>query len=225
MRQCLGGRRSPSENPEDEAVLQRRLEGADGDQGLGVSHVSQVEALELRFHPALSHRGGDEENVVEGVEEDEIEDEGSPALRVLGVVHRSHVQGGDFRARLPQILDSLFLFRVVLHAHVEAARREVDHHRAALLHLFLDLAMDLRRPGLFASDRIAGMDVHDGCTGVAGAARLFADFGGGVGEVRALVAVGDHAGECAGDDHPVLGLSHPWLNSTITSETARLQTR
>ena len=140
--------------------------------------------------------------VVEAVLEDRLEDEVLAAFRVLGVVHRGHVQRRHVRLQRLEVGDPL------LERHADRAGRVVDDHVA-------DLAAD--RLGdraevldLVGGDAVgsAGVDVDLRSALVDGPPRLGRVLLRRVRDRRALVAVGDRARDRAGDDHGVGEVAH-----------------
>ena len=108
-------------------------------------------------------------------------------LRVLGVVHRAHVQRGDVGPQRPQVLEPL------LDRDPDRAGRVVDDHVA-------DLGQDRLGDRLEVLDLVgrravglAGVDVDLRGALVDRAPRLRRVLLRRVGDRRALVAVGDHA--------------------------------
>ena len=193
--QVLRAGAQSAQHSHDETELERRREEALIEQRPDAVRVADVEALQLRLHACLVHHPEEIGDVLEGVLEDEIEDELLPARGVLGVVHRSHVERAQ---RRPHLAD-------VGHAPLHGAdptRGEVQDHRAARL----DLAADggehgglVGRPALLG----AAVDVHQGGAGLVCPASLLRDLGRRIGHPGTLLARREHARERAGDDHLV----------------------
>ena len=148
------------------------------------------------FTPASFMAESELDDLAVGVREHHVEDEALPLLGVLRVVHRAHVEGGDLGPALADV------GALLGHVVEDGAGREVEDDRAALAHLLLDAGEGRRAEGGRAVV-VAGVDVHHRGARVVGALGLLGDLDGRVRDVRALLAVGEHAGEGAGDDAEV----------------------
>ena len=179
--------------------VQRGLQHAHVDQRREAADVADVEALVLGFDVQLVHRLEQLDDLVERVCEDHLEDEVLARARVLGVVHRAHVQRRHLRAAGAQIFDPL------LHRDADRAGRVVDDHRVA------DLGADRVGDRLEVLDliarravRAARVDVDHHAALVHDPPRLGRVLLGRVGNRRALLAIGDRPGDRAGDDDGIL---------------------
>ena len=164
--------------------------------------MPRVEALVLGLDPKLAHCREELDDRVEAVLEHRLEDEVLAAPRVLRVVHRAHVQGGDVRLQLAEIRDAL------VDRDSDRPGRVVDDH-------IVDLGPD--RLGdraevldLVARDalRRARVDVDLRTTLVDDPPSLGGVLLGRVGNRRALVAIGDCARDRAADDDGILEVAH-----------------
>ncbi|GBD46742.1 hypothetical protein HRbin41_01574 [bacterium HR41] len=182
--------------------LQGLLDQAHVDQRREARHVTDVEALVLGADAELAHRSAELDDGVERVFEHHLEDEVLAPRRVLGVVHRAHVQRGDVGAQLAQVGDPL------LDRNADSSRRVVDDH---VTDLFEDRARDGAEVLDLETRRAvgpAGVDVDH--------RRALVDrptcFGGvllrRVRDRRTLRAVRHDAGDRAGDDASVLEAAH-----------------
>ena len=151
--------------------------------------MPDVEALVLGLDPETAHRLEQLDDLVERIREHELEHEVLATTRVLGVVHRAHVERGHLRPAGLEVGDSL------VHRDADGAGREVDDRRVADRapdriadrQEILDLVA--RRPvGL------ARVDVDVDTALVDDPARLGGVLLGRVRDRRALVAVGDRPG-------------------------------
>src|SRR5262249_60980215 len=104
-------------------------------------------------------------------------------FRVDGIVHRPHVQGRHIRLELPDVGNSL------VRRDANGAGREVDYHVGAGADLRLDVREGLTRPGRRAN-RISGVNVHDGGTGLGSPASLLSTLGRSVGDRGTVLAAG-----------------------------------
>src|SRR4051794_15737205 len=163
--------------------------------------MARVEALVLRPDAQLAHGRDERDDRVERVLEDRLEDEVLAPARVLRVVHRAHVQGGDVRLERAQVLDAL------LERHPDRARRVVDDH-------VVDGAEDRVGDRLEVLDLVARhaltrtrVDVDHRAALVHDPLRLRAVLLGRVRNRWALVAVGNRAGNAVGD-HNRIGKAH-----------------
>ncbi len=86
------------------------------DQRSEAADVADVEALVLGFDAQLVHRLEQLDDLLERVREDHLEHEVLARARVLGVVHRAHVQRRHLRAAGAQVGHAL------LHRHADRAR-------------------------------------------------------------------------------------------------------
>ena len=151
-----------------------------------------------------------------GLANTELEHEVLARARVLGVVHRAHVQRRHLRAAGAQVGDPL------LDRHADRAGRVVDDHRVA------DLGADRVGDRAEVLDliarravRAAGVDVDVTPPSSDDPPRLGGVLLGRVRDRRALVAVGDRAGDRAGDDDGVLDGSCRCLQSLEKRRTER----
>ena len=194
-RDVLGHRPDAAGDPHHQRDLQRGLQRLHVEERVEVGDVAGVEALVLGLDSEREHLLDELGDQVEAVLEHRLEDEVLAPPRVLGVVHRAHVQRGDVGGELAQVREPLF------DGHADRAGRVVDDHVA-------DLVED--RPG----DRAEVLDLIRGHA--VGGARVDVDLGGalvdgppGLGRVllrrvrdrRALVAVRDRPRDRAAEDH------------------------
>jgi hypothetical protein len=88
--------------------------------------VAEVEALALRLDAERPELRDELDDLRERVLEDHVEDERLAGARVLGVVHRAHVQRGHVRAQRAQV------GQAGLERDADRARGEVDDDVAGL---------------------------------------------------------------------------------------------
>ena len=201
-------------HPHHAVDLQRLRQQAHVDQRVEVRHVPGVEALVLRPDAELVHDRQELDDRVERVLEDGLEDELLAPLRVLGVVHRAHVQRGHVGAQLAQVLDSL------LDRHPDRAGRVVDDH-------VVDGAVDRLgdRPEVLDLERRhalwrARVDVDHRCALVHRPLRLGGVLLGRVRDRRALLAAGHGTRDRANDDRRVLEPAHAGLPCRTSAASA-----
>ena len=148
--------------------------------------------------PRPTHRLEQLHDLVERIREHELEHEVLATARVLGVVHRAHVERGHLGAAGVEVRDPL------IHRDADGAGGEVDDHRVA------DRApdrianreevLDLVARGPVGLARV-DVDVHAAL--VDDPSRLGRVLLGGVRDRRALFAVGDRPADRARDDDRV----------------------
>ncbi len=106
-REVARRRRDAADHAHHAVDVQRRLQHAHVDQRREAADVADVEALVLRFDAELVHRLQQLDDLCERVLEDHVEHELLARARVLGVVHRAHVQRRHLRAARAQVFDAL----------------------------------------------------------------------------------------------------------------------
>jgi hypothetical protein len=178
--------------------LQGRSEQAHVEQRVEVREMAGVEALVLGADPALVHGLQQRDDRVERVLEDGLEHEVLAAARVLRVVHRAHVQRADVGLELTQVGDPL------LDRDADRARRVVDDDVADLTQDRLGDRAEVLDLVARRAVRAAGVDVDHRAALVDDPARLGRVLLRGVRDRRALVAVGDRAGDRAREDDRIV---------------------
>jgi hypothetical protein len=177
--------------------------------------VADVVALELEARALGAELGHDPLHVLEGVLEDEVarvlqvgrlpvvaELLDAARHRVQAEVHAAHVQRTQLGPEAAGGGEAL-----VQRHPVAAARGDVDHHVAARRDLRQELGVDVGVGRGAAVLRIAGVQVHDGRSGVRGADRAVRDLAGRDREVGRQRRDVDRAGDGAADDD-LVGGSH-----------------
>ena len=96
-----------AEDAHDHRDLQRPVEQVHVEQRVEVGDVAGVEALVLGPDPEPVHRLDELDDRGEAVLEHPVEDELASSRRVLGVVHRAHVEGGNVGTHRFEVRDTL----------------------------------------------------------------------------------------------------------------------
>ncbi len=203
-----GGGHAP-DHTHHEVRVQRRLEQAHVEQRLERADVAEVEALVLGLDLQPAHRFKQLDDLLERVCEHELEDEVLALARVLGVIHRAHVERRHLGTAGLEVGDPLG------HRHPDGAGGEVDDRRGA----------NLRPNGVADRDEV----LHLVARRPVGATRVDVDVDAAfvhdpprlrrvllrrVGDRRALIAPRDHAGDRAGQND--------WILETHTGTTPPL---